>query len=249
VNADVYHTRYSDIQEGQIIPGTASTVTSNIAAAGITGFEIEGNAAIGGWMQLTASVAYVDARYRDWFEYSTCAAQYWRPQCAGLAGATVVAIDHARGHIDIAGDSISFEPDRFLNTSRWQWSFQPELILTPWLARDVSLGATIYHRGPYVDAVATTNRSITAGVPMIRQDTVFGYSTANPFDARGYTLADIHVNWHNVAGTHFSLAAVVTNVANKVYRVSSSSPFLITGAAYSVVGEPRMGFAQATYRF
>jgi len=249
VNADVYHTRYSDIQEGQIIPGTASTVTSNIAAAGITGFEVESNVSLGRWLQLAASVAYVDARYRDWLEYSTCGAQYWRPQCTGLAATTVVAIDHAKGKIDIAGNSISFEPDRFLNASRWQWSFQPTVSLEPWLAKDITFGATVYHRGPYVDSVATTNRSITAGVPMAQQDTVFGYSTANPFDAPGYTLTDVYLNWHKVAGTNLSLAAVVTNAANKVYRVSSSSPFLITGAVYSVVGEPRMGFVQATYTF
>lgn len=249
LNADVYHTKYSDVQQGQIIPGTGSTVTSNIAAARITGFEVEGSLSPAPWAQITASVAYIDARYTNWLEYSTCAAQYWRPQCVGLAGTTVIAIDHAHGHIDLPDSSISFTPDRFLNASRWQWAFQPSLLLEPWLGRDITLAANVYHRGPYVDSVATTNRSITAGVPMAEHDTVFGYSTANPFDARGYTVTDLRLSWRKVGGANLTLAAAVTNVANKIYRVSSASPFVITGAVYSVVGEPRMWFAQATYDF
>lgn len=249
LDADVYHTRYSNVQEGQIIPGTGSTVTTNLAAARITGFEMEGAIFPSRWLRVAASVAFIAARYTSWLEYSTCAAQYWRPQCAGSPATTVIAIDHAGGNISLPGGSISFEPDRFLNTSRWQWSVQPAFLFEPWLGRDVTLSANIYHRGPYVDSVATTNTSITAGVPMTSRNTVFGYSTADPFDAPGYTVTDLRLDWHRVGGSRVSLAAAVTNLTNRIYRVSSSSAFVLTGAVYSVVGEPRMWFGQATYEF
>ena len=249
LEADVYHTWYSNVQEGQIIPATASTVTSNLAAARITGFEVEGAVYFADWLRMAGSVAFTDAQYTSWLEYSTCAAQYWRPQCAGSPSTTVIAIDHAEGSISLPGGSIAFQPDRFLNTSRWQWSFQPTLMFEPWLARNVTLSANIYHRGPYVDSVATTNSSVTAGVPMTSRNTVFGYSTADPFSAPGYTITDLRLDWRHVGGSGVSIAAAATNVTNRIYRVSSSSPFLITGAVYTVVGEPRMWFAQATYEF
>jgi len=249
VNASYYHSWYSDIQEGEIIPGTAQTVTTNLANAQIDGVEVEGSLAPVPWFVLAGNIAYTDARYTNWSENSTCAAQFWRPQCVGQPGMTPILIDHAAGRLDIAGQTIRFTPDRFANASKWQWSVRPVLQLRDILKADISIGANIYHRGPYVDAVAVANNSKLAGVPALLQPTVFGYATADPYTAPGYTIADLRIDWRGVGGSKVSIAAGVTNLTDKNYRVSSASAFEIIGDAYTLTGEPRMWWAQVSYRF
>lgn len=249
IAAAAYHTWYSDIQGGDIIPGTAQTVTTNLANARINGVEIDATIVPFDWLTLTGNLAYTDAHYTGWIENSTCAAQYWRPQCAGLASSAPIVIDHSGGNLAIAGQTIAFTPDRFPNTSKWQWSFRPAVSLKTWVGEDVTLLANIYHRGPYVDATAVANSSKLAGVPPLAQATIFGGTTADPYDAPGYTLTDLRLDWRNVKGSRVSLALSVTNVANKIYRVSSASAFEIIGDVYTIIGEPRMIFGQISYNF
>lgn len=249
INADYYHTWYNDLQEGEIIPGTAQTITSNLANAQINGIEVEGTLVPVGWFRLSGNVALTDAHYTNWLEHSSCSAQYWRPQCNGLPGTTEITIDHAGGTLDIAGQTIAFTPDRFANASRWQWSIQPSIVMSGLLGEDVTFSANVYHRGPYVDAVAVANTSKIAGVPSLTENTVFGNSTSNPYDASGYTLVDLRADWRHIRGSQFSAALAVTNVANNIYRVSSASAFEIIGAVYSLTGEPRMEWLQIKYEF
>lgn len=249
INAAYYHTWYANIQEGEVIPGTAQTVTTNLANARIDGFELEGSVSPVGWFTLAGNLAYTNARYSDWSEVTNCSAQFWRPQCAGLAPSTPIAIDHAAGRLTIGGNTIAFTPDRFANTSKWQWSIRPMLQLQEWLGQDITLAGNIYHRGPYVDAVAVANTSKLAGVPLLSQQTVFGYATSDPYTAPGYTITDLRLDWHHVGGSRLNLAAGVTNLADKNYRVSSASAFEIIGDVYTLTGEPRMWFTQIAYEF
>ena len=247
LNLDVFHTWYDDIQEGEIIPGTAQTVTTNLAKASISGVEAEGVVYPRPWFRLSGNVAYTDANYDKWLEDSTCGAQYWRPQCVGLPTTTAVRIDHAGGRLTVAGQTITFAPDRFANASKWQWAIQPAILLKPLLGEDITLSADIYHRGPYVDATAVANTSKIAGVPMAAETTVFGNTTTNPYDAPGYTVTDLRFDWRHVRGSNVSVGAGVTNLTNKIYRVSSASAFEIIGDVYSLVGEPRMWFVTLRY--
>jgi iron complex outermembrane receptor protein len=249
IDADFYHTWYTNIQEGETIPGTAQTITTNLANANINGFEIEGTIYPVEWFRLSGNLALTDASYSNWLEHSTCALQYWRPQCTGLPGTTTITIDHSAGNLSVAGQTISFVPDRFANTSKWQWSIQPALLLEGWLGADVTVSANVYHRGPYVDATAVANNSKVAGLAPLSENTVFGYATSNPYDAPGYTLADLRVDWRDVLGTQFSVSAAVTNVGNDIYRVSSASAFEVIGDVYTITGEPRMWWTQAKYEF
>lgn len=248
-NLALFQTWYSDIQLGQIIPGTAQTATTNLADARIRGLEAEGNVRLAPWLQVDFSVAYTDGAYRRWTEQTSCAAQFWRPQCAGLPGATPIAIDHARGTLDLAGQRLTFRPDRFANASKWQWSIRPALRLAPVLGEDVVLSANVYGRTAYVDATAVANSSKTVGVPAAPLPTVFGNVTSDPYTAPGYGLVDLRLEWRDVRGSDLNLALAVTNLSNKIYRVSSASAFEIIGDVYSLVGEPRMIFLSAQYRF
>ena len=249
LNVDVFQTWYSDIQLGQIIAGTAQTVTANLADARIRGIEIEGDVEPTSWLRIDGSVSLIDGKYTRWSERTSCAAQFWRPQCAGQPGTSPIDIDHARGTLAVAGQQFGFKPDRFANTSKWQWSIRPTVSLHSWLGEDVSAGLNIYGRSPYVDSVAVANSSKLAGVPPISRPTVFGYSTSDPYTARGYGLVDARIDWASIGGSRVSASLAVTNLSNRIYRVSSASAFEIIGDVYSLVGEPRMIFGSVRYAF
>jgi iron complex outermembrane recepter protein len=249
LNIALFQTWYSDIQLGQIIPGTAQTVTANLADARIRGIEVEASLRPTPWFMLDGNVAYTDGRYTRWSEQTSCAAQFWRPQCVGLPGTTTITIDHANGRLQLAGQELLFNPDRFANTSKWQWSVRPTLVLKPLLGEDIRISANIYGRTAYVDATAVANSSKIAGLPSAPLLTVFGNETTDPYTAPGYGLVDLRIDWQRVGGSRLSLGFGVTNLTDKVYRVSSASAFEIIGAVYSLVGEPRMFFVSARRSF
>lgn len=249
LNLAAYQTWYGDIQEGEIIPGTAQTITTNLANARIRGLEVETATQIADWLSIDADLAYTDARYTEWLERSSCSAQFWRPQCAALPGSTEIVIDHAGGQLSIAGQTISFHPDRFANSSKWQWSLRPTLHLQPLVGEKIDLSANVYGRTAYVDATAVANSSKLAGLPAQPQTTVLGYTTSDPFTARGYGLVDLRADWTQAGGSRVSLAAGITNLANKKYRVSSASALEIIGAVYTLLGEPRMIYGSVRIDF
>ena len=215
INADYFHTWYSNIQEGEIIPGTAQTVTRNLADARIDGVEIEGGIYPSNWFRLTGNVAYTDATYTNWLEHSTCGAQYWRPQCGGLPTTTAVTINHSGGSLTVNGQTITFKPDRFANTSKWQWAIQPALILKPWIGEDVTIAANVYHRGPYVDATAVANTSKIAGVPMTPEDDRVREHDHQPVRRAGLHAGRPAGRLARALGSRISMAAGVTNLGRQ----------------------------------
>ena len=136
-----------------------------------------------------------------------------------------------------------------LLTACGSFSSEKKMMLKPWIGEDITLSANIYHRGPYVDATAVANRSKIAGVPMTAETTPFGNTTTDPYDAPGYTLTDLRADWRGVLGSRVSVAAGVTNLTDKIYRVSSASAFELLGDVYSLVGEPRMVFVSLKYEY
>ena len=117
------------------------------------------------------------------------------------------------------------------------------------IGQDVTLSANIYYRGPYVDATAVTNSSLLAGLKPVTLNSIYG-KVSDPFTNPGYLIADLRADWRDALGRKgLTLSAVVTNVANQVYRVTSASAFQIIGDAYSIQGEPRMVWVDLNYQF
>lgn len=245
-NIALYRDEYKDIQRSQIVPGTATTVTSNLADARLQGIEIDGTVFLTDWFHLSGNFAYLDAKYKRWTETRICGSQYFRPQCAGLAATTPLVIDHANGVMTINGQTINFTPDKMQDAAKFKWAIQPTIKLEPFTGEDINLGANIYYMSRWT--ANASNTSDTAGVPVIEQETLLG-TKSEPFFRDPVTLVDLRFDWNNIRGSNLSLAASVTNVTNKLVNGSNGGGFTIGGTAPAIFQEPRMFYLQLRYNF
>jgi iron complex outermembrane receptor protein len=251
LSADAYQLWYDNIKRSTQIPGVASAIVVNGSVAIIRGLEFDGTLYPTEWFRISANVNYSDAWYTKWMENSTCAAQYWRPQCTSPAQAIV--IDHANGSLQIhnlaggVASNIAFQPDRFPYPGL-EWSIQPALLLKPWLKEDVTISSNIHYIGPWNDASQSAVYSTFAGVPPLTVKTPYGTIT-NPFLIPAVTLIDLRADWRNIRGTKMSLGLSVTNVSDQLYRLNGSSGFIISGSQYVTNGVPRTWFAEMRYDF
>lgn len=245
-NLALYRSWYTDIQRSQVIPGTATTLTTNLADGILQGVELEATVSPVSWFELGGSFSFTDTKWTDWTENALCAAQYWRPQCLGLPGATPVVINHAEGVITIAGSTINFEPDMQPDLSKYQWAIQPAVLLEEFLGEDVSIRANVYHRSKFTQA--PSNTSIVAGVPLTPIPSLLG-ADQHPDILPGYTVADLRLDWRNIRDTRVSLGMSITNLTDKVYSIQTSGGFTIGGTAPAAFAEPRMWFLDLTYEF
>ena len=246
-NIALYQDWYKDIQRTSLIPGQALTLTSNLADAVIKGLEFETTAEFNDWFDVTFFVAYTDPKYKDWIENSTCGAQFYRPQCAGLPTTTPIVIDHSNGALVVAGNTTRFKPDVFRETSKIRWGVQPAIHLTPWLNEEITLKANIYHRSKGQWGTADSNTSLTAGNIQPR-NSVFGLVN-DPGIMPGYTLADLRIDWRNIRGSRVSGALSVTNIADKTVMVGGSGGLTLAGITPGIANEPRMWFLELSYEF
>lgn len=247
-NIAAYKDEYSDVQRSTLIPGTASTVTQNLANIDNRGLEFEATAVLTDWFELSGYYALIDSGYAEWIEESTCAGNQFRPQCAGLAVTTPVTIDHGEGILTVAGDVTRFEPDLVANASRHRWSLQPTIFLEPFTGQDISLSANVYSRTKY--SPVDVNYSVFAGTIATPTPVgIFETADARSTMVKGYTLVDLRADWRNIGGSAFSAALSVTNVTDEVYMAGYGNPLQICGCIGAVVGEPRMGFIELGYEF
>lgn len=247
-NIAAYLDKYSDVQRSTLIPGTATTVTQNIADIDNKGLEFEATAIFTDWLQVSGYFALIDASYADWTELTTCAANQYRPQCAGLPAATPVIVDHANGQLDVNGQITNFRLEPVANTSKYRWSVQPRLLLEPFLGEEITIGANIYSRTKYT--TGDISYSLYAG-GIATADPVGIFPSADKFAnlIKGYTLVDLRIDWKDISGSRFSSAFSITNLANKSYMAGLGNPITICGCTGAVVGEPRMAFFELNYEF
>lgn len=73
---------------------------------------------------------------------------------------------------------------------------------------------------------------------------------SQPFDTiEGYNLANLRLDWNNVFGSKVDLAAFVTNLFDKEYRVTSNPGYNNSGFVNTIYGEPRSWGVQARVDF
>jgi iron complex outermembrane recepter protein len=83
------------------------------------------------------------------------------------------------------------------------------------------------------------------------QDRVFaGFSAVTPGSyVPSYGLLGLRGEWEKINGTGLSAAVFVTNLADKVYRVTNEDLYTTIGSSTTVYGEPRMYGVTLRYRF
>jgi len=106
----------------------------------------------------------------------------------------------------------------------------------------------------YVLPVSETLGKITLGGDYYHQSSSSlgpaSYQVPSAVEAP-YGLLNLNMSWEGIAGSPLDLRVFVTNVANKIYRISTSAQDYRGGygIAASVYGEPRMVGVSLRYRF
>jgi len=83
------------------------------------------------------------------------------------------------------------------------------------------------------------------------QDQVFaGFSAVTPGSyVPSYGLLGLRADWEKINGSGLSAALFVTNLADRVYRVTNEDLFTTIGSSTTVYGEPRMYGVTLKYQF
>lgn len=245
-NVAVFRDDYSDIQRRSLVPGTSSQVTSNLANGIIQGLEVEATIIPKEWFEVTGFFSLTDAEYTNWTQNSTCASEFYRPQCTGLAGTTPVVIDHSNGVLTVNGSSTSFTPNLFNSTSKYRFGIRPTLHLSPWLHEEISVSANINYRSRF--STDDTNMALFAGTSDL-VTTGVGTQVKNGLIMPAYTITDLRFDWRNIHGGQVSAAAQVSNVFDEFAPNGTSGGLTIGGVVAAIPNEPRLWYFELSYAY
>lgn len=236
-----FRSKYDDIQRGTfgLINGVYVGITQNVAQATIKGLEFEANLKPSDWFELGGSVAYMDAKFDNWIEVSTCARESFRAGCAGVANpaAVPVVIDHAGGTVVANGVTQTYKPDLFAQAPKVRWTLNPT-IRFGFLgaeAEGASLTANITHSSPYAAQDSNWMRGLA------RKDVL----------TPRRTLVDLRFDWRDLPWTaaDFGIFAAVTNLTNFKGAIAVLDSTAACDCVLSNYNEPRMFYAGFSYRF
>jgi outer membrane receptor protein involved in Fe transport len=245
-NFSLFQALYDHIQRTNSIPGSAVVETTNLAAGKIRGIELEGEVVPSSWFRLAGNITYLDAKYTDWTQTTSCAALPAFPLCLGQSPTATVIVDHANGAATFDGATVHFQPDIFSDSPRLTYSIQPAILLNRLLGADVTVSANIYHRSSAVTGAASNNTSQLIGVTPLTENTILGLSS-QPFVNPGFTRVDMRIDWSHVVDSGVNLYLQVTNLTNLVYDGSSQTAFGVFGVASATIEPPRMWYLGVRY--
>jgi iron complex outermembrane recepter protein len=242
VNATLvgYTSNYDNIQRGTfgLVSGTYVSFTQNVAQATIKGFEFSVGIKPIDWFNFSGAIAYTHARFNQWNEVATCAADSFYLGCAGTASATIpVLINHVTGAVTVAGVTQNFRPDVFSQAPEVRFTLTPALnfgFLSP-AAHNATLSADITHTSSY----ASQDSNFTRG--LVAKDVL----------APTRTLVDMRFDWRGLPWTKadVDLYVAVTNVTNYAGPVAVLDATSACDCVLANYQQPRMVFGGVTYRY
>lgn len=227
LNGDLYRTEYSNIQRqfNASVAGVTTTYRVNAAQAVIQGMELQGQLLFGNW-DLSVNYAYSDPKFTDWVGPDSLALiKPGNPACLPESAAGICLID------------LTNNP--FPNISRHQASFTAKYNLP--LSDDMgvlSLSGTAYvqSRRYFSD---DANRVIQA----------YGEAVRDAISQPSFSRYSLRLDWNNVAGSDFSVAAFVNNLTDVNYKLTTVTQLHSLGTAVALYGEPRTYGLQVRYEF
>lgn len=250
-NLALFSTDYGDIQRrtSQSVGGSLQTFTANVASAKIKGLEFNLSVEPAEWFSLDVAYAYVDAKFKNWVDRTTCAADPspsgCRPLLPQVAGTFDVVIDHVAGTktvIERANGRLvstdTFKPDLFGQTPKHKLSVQPA-----------------FHFGGFSEGLEgmRLSASITYTSKQAVSDT--GYSLLVPVaDATlpGYTLVDARFDWTDfvsAAGLSLDFFANVTNLFDSKKAIRGQAVVNLCSCTVRIYTPPRMVYAGFRAKF
>lgn len=227
INGALYRTEYSDIQRtfNASVAGVTTTYVVNASAAVIKGAELQGQVLWGDW-DLSANYSYSDPKFTDWIGSDPLA--LIRPGDARCLSGSTAGICL----IDLASNP-------FPNISKHQGSFTAKYNLptSDELGR-ISISATAYHQSRrYFSDAAERNVQ------------VYGEAVRDAISQKAFSRLNLRVDWRNVRGSDFSLAAFANNVTDVDYALTTVTQLHSLGTAVKLYGEPRTFGVELRYAF
>ncbi|MDB5686971.1 MAG: hypothetical protein JWR77_1560 [Rhizorhabdus sp.] len=130
--------------------------------------------------------------------------------------------------------SADLSDSRFPNAPRHQFTLTPRLNvpLSNNLGTVTALAAVYYQTGVAFDPANRINGVLQTGTTV-----------------KGYTKLDLRIDWRDIAGSGFSVAAYARNVTNKKYIVGNANQLANFGTLLYTYGEPRLLGMEATFKF
>lgn len=224
LNWAAYWQDYSDIQKTQgtvTADGSFGTATVNAAEATIKGFEVDMIWAPTANLMLTLGYSYVDAGYEEW-------------DVPVAVGTSVTTLDASDGYFTYVPENSATASVRYT------------------LPLDSSIGEISVMASAYWQDEMMTN-PISNVFPQMAalqgwsaKDLESALSTEK---ADGYTLVNLRVDWANVMGSDFALAAFINNATDEEYQVGGLNVIDSLGIFAPTYGAPRTIGASLRYDF
>lgn len=244
---------YSDIQRrtSTQIGGTLFVVVGNVAKARIRGIEWSLNLAASDYFDVNFQYALLDAKFVDYKELTTCAADITPTGCGNFITANAanpalqqllsqiqVQIDHVGGTKTANGVTDTFKADRMTGSPKHRFTIQPTVrlgFITPTL-EGASLSAVISYQSTAVSGDANYSLLIPEKDLLIPSR----------------TMVDLRFDWKNfaqTAGVNFDLFASVTNLFDNTPIINRGTFINLCSCVTNNYAEPRVVYGGVRARF
>jgi iron complex outermembrane recepter protein len=245
MDIDAYYMKFSGIQEktDAEIDGQFLGFTGNVAAATIQGVDLTMLISRSPWYDLSLLFNWNDAKYTNWTDVSTCAAESYRPAC--LNPSYTVTTNHVAGIVTVTNPATgqvvgtqNTPADLFVEAPKFKVTLRPALHLG-FLGESfapATLSANIYYTSSYTD----TDINLTSG------------DLPSNLIVNGFVQADMRLDWKNIAvknGVSVDFYAQVTNVTDRRGVIAKIDTATFDNTVQGVYNEPRMYFAGFSLKF
>ncbi len=231
LNATYYYADYKNVQRpaGDYNSETGGQGAQILGAtARIQGFSAEGSIRPIDAIEIGGSVSHTDAKYKK-FEQVVLAPSGQIACNSVVSGGAVLPVP--------AGSVADYSCNKFQYVTPWIFNINTTVHLPiPERLGDLSVLVNYSHFSS--QNTSPLSPASIGGVPV--EPGVL---------LEGYGLLNGSIDWRNVGQKGLDVSLFVTNLTNKLYRVSNSGVFQTLGVWSEMYGEPRMYGLRVRYRF
>lgn len=234
INASAYYYQYDDLQVTSFVSdgfGRANSQTTNAATAEVKGGELEVNFSAFENFDVGASVAYIDATYTKFPEFSTILPN----ATTGLYGTSCPT--GAGGSRPCADDLTS---QRLIRSPEWSANLNLSYVILLQNESDVTLTANVGYSDSYAPTRPDRPLDPSNVVNGIIQPGGSGFRWEQP----AFTLVNLRATWN--VNPKLSLSAFSNNVTDEVYYTTFTGN---NNGEYVGYAEPRVVGVRADVRF
>ena len=230
-NANYYYSDYKNVQRpaGDYNPATGAQGAQVLGAtARIQGFSAEASIRPTGGIEIGGNISYTDAKYKK-FEQVVLSPAGQIACNSAVVGGNVIPVPLG-GVADYSCNKFQF--------------------VTPWIVNaHATIGIPVAERLGELSVFVNYSHMSSQNTSPLSPPSIGGVPVEPGVLLEGYGLLNGSIDWRNVGQTGVDASLFVTNLTNKLYRVSNSGVFQSLGVWSELYGEPRMYGLRLRYRF